>query len=262
MAIFEKKTATIAGKTVTYHVAGEGTPLLALHSAYGVRLAPALELLADTCQVFVPVMPGFDGTEADDGLHSMVDLADLSAAFIDAKIGKSCDVIGHSFGGYIAAWLAVRHPARVQQLVLHASAGFRPEGAGGLVADPEKLRALMFAHPEKLPPEQKPLAVLGANRTAAHGYSGGIARDHALVAELGGITAQTLIVHGVDDGIVPLEAPRLLKERIPKSRLIYVYDAAHSVDTDQPERFCRLVNDFLSRGEAFIINWGREAQPA
>ncbi|ETX08849.1 MAG: hypothetical protein ETSY2_02980 [Candidatus Entotheonella gemina] len=48
-----------------------------------------------------------------------------------------------------------------------------------------------------------------------------------------------------------------LKRRIPHSHLIYVYNAAHNLETDQPERFARLVTDFMQRAEAFLVNPGQ-----
>ena len=36
--------------------------------------------------------------------------------------------------------------------------------------------------------------------------------------------------------------------------LIYVYDAAHNIEVDQPERFAALASDFLKRGEVFLVN--------
>jgi pimeloyl-ACP methyl ester carboxylesterase len=256
---FTKTDLKLKRGTIPCHVGGTGRPVLCLHSAGGVRVSPALERIADSYRLVMPVMPGFDGTRRIDGVRSMADLADLAAEAIDAAIGGPCDVIGHSFGGWVATWLAARHPEKVQQLVLHASAGFRPEGVGGLVGDPETLRRAMFAHPENLPPEQKTAEVIAQNRAMVPQYNGGMAMDRDLVGRLKDIKALTLILHGTKDGVIPTDSPRLLKERIPRAYLVYVYDAAHGIDTDQPDRFVRLVKDFLGRGEAFIVNYGDQA---
>lgn len=256
---FTKIEVKLKSGNVSCYTNGAGRPVLYLHSAYGVRLSPALDQLAGSYRVSVPVLPGFDGTARHDRLRTMSDLADLAAEVIDTEIKEPCDVIGHSFGGWIAAWLAVRHPDKVRQLVLCAAAGFRSEGAGGLVGDPETLRRRMFAHPENLPPEQKPPAVLQQNREMLHHYHGQAATDRDLVPLLKDITVETLVLHGTKDGIVPPESARLLREKIPHAHLIYVYDAAHSVDTDQPERYGQVVGDFLERGEAFIVNWRSRA---
>jgi len=46
----------------------------------------------------------------------------------------------------------------------------------------------------------------------------------------------------------------VLKAGIANAYVIYVYDAAHFMQVDQPERFSGVVHDFLSRGGAFIVN--------
>jgi pimeloyl-ACP methyl ester carboxylesterase len=242
------------GGTAACHVGGSGDPVLYLHSAGGVRISPALERLAQSRRIYLPVLPGFDGSAPDPKLRTMADLADFAAGIMDSAIKRPCDVIGHSFGGWVASWLAVRHPDKLQLLVLVAPAGFRPDGVGGLVADPARLRQLMFAHPENLPADDKPPQAQAQNRAMVQHYHGDTATDRDLLARLGDIGALTLILHGSKDGIIPIASPRLLKERIPRSHLVYVYDAAHAVDVDQPDRWARLVGDFLARGEAFIVN--------
>ena len=42
---------------------------------------------------------------------------------------------------------------------------------------------------------------------------------------------------------------------------LYVWDAAHAPEIDQPERVLKLVTDFLTQSEAFVVNWG-DGQPA
>jgi pimeloyl-ACP methyl ester carboxylesterase len=256
---FSLTEAKLAKGTLPYHVGGSGAPLLCLHSAGGVRLTSALERLAETRQLYLPVFPGFDGTPTQPHLRTMQDLAGLAAEFVDRVIGRPCDVMGHSFGGWVACWLAVRHSDRLQQLVLHAPAGFAPEGSGGLPTDPVKLRQAAFVHPENLPPERRSPDVLTANRTMVDHYLGKAVNDRDLQGRLGEIGALTLILHGTKDGLVPIASPRLLKERIPRSHLVYVYDAAHGIDVDQPARFVSLVGDFLALGEAFIVNRSRDS---
>jgi pimeloyl-ACP methyl ester carboxylesterase len=256
---FTKTELSLKSGTIACHVGGSGRPVLFLHSAGGVRLSPALERIAQSHRLALPVAPGFDGTPKNDRLKSMADLADLAAEVIEHEFKEPCDVIGHSFGGWTAAWLAVRHPDKVQQLVLAAPAGFRPEGVGGLGGDPAALRKKMFAHPENLPPEQKSAEVQAQNRAMVHHYHGETTMDRDLLARLKDISALTLILYGTKDGVIPVDSVRMLKERIPQGHLVYIYDAAHALDVDQPDRFARLVTDFLARGEAFIVNWESSA---
>ena len=240
---------------VPCHVGGNGDPLLCLHSAGGVRISPALERLAQSRRLVMPVFPGFDGTARRPGLKTMADLAELAAQVIDRAIGRPCDVIGHSFGGWVAAWLAVRHPDKVEQLVL-ARAGGVPAGGRGRLGWATRRRCAALCSPTRKTcrAEQKPAEMQAANRATVHHYHGETATDRDLAARLEDIKALTLILHGTKDGVIPIASPRLLKERIRRSHLVYVYDAAHGIDVDQPPRFTRLVGDFLARGEAFIVN--------
>ncbi|MGH7032566.1 MAG: alpha/beta fold hydrolase [Stellaceae bacterium] len=114
-----QQSADLSTGKLAYYVAGSGRPLLYLHSAGGVRFTKTLAELAKVNQVFVPVFPGFDGTERHQGVATMRDLAKLAAEFIGKIIGgEAIDVIGHSFGGRAAAWLAVDHPTWVGELIL------------------------------------------------------------------------------------------------------------------------------------------------
>ena len=253
---FEENSVALTSGPLTYHVAGDGPPVIHMHAASGFRATAALEALARSFRIYAPVTPGFDGTATHDGVASMEALARLDAEFADAVIGETTDVIGHSFGGWRAAWYTVLHPQKVGQLVLECPAGFREEGVGGLSSDPEELRRRLYAHPEKVPPETKPESMVTRNREMLAHYHGGKAKDDALADRLNEIEALTLILHGTRDGAIPISSPRLLKSRIPRAFLIYVYDAAHAIEVDQPEYFVGLVTDFFVRGEAFLVNPG------
>ena len=143
---------------------GEGRPLLYLHPAGGVRWTRVLEGLATSFALHVPVVPGFDGTGAHGTVTTMRGLAALVGEFVEKVIAGPCDVVGCSFGGYLATWLAAERPNLVDHLVLECPAGFRPKGKGERPADAEALRKLLFLHPEKLPPESKPVEQEAANR--------------------------------------------------------------------------------------------------
>jgi pimeloyl-ACP methyl ester carboxylesterase len=90
-------------------------------------------------------------------------------------------------------------------------------------------------------------------------YSGGVLYDEDMAARLKDISAITLIVHGEKEGIIPEESSVILRSKIKTSYMIYLYDAAHVPEVDQPERFSNLVGDFLVRGQAFLVNKGDRA---
>src|SRR2546421_11809003 len=124
----QARKVSLSTGELTYFVAGEGRTVLYLSPAGGVRRTRVLEGLAKSFALHVPVMPGFDGTSAHGAVKSMRGLASLVGEFIEKVIAGPCDVIGCSFGGYLAAWLAAENPSPRGPLVLAGPAGFRPTG--------------------------------------------------------------------------------------------------------------------------------------
>lgn len=261
--LFARQTAKLPSGDLPYWVAGDGPPVLYLHAAGGARQSAGLELLSRDHRVYMPIIPGFDDTPLLDDIATMQGIARLGAELIEHVIGERVDLIGQSFGGWAAPWLALDHADAIQLLVLECPAGFRPEGHPPPSTDPEVRQRQLFAYPERLPPETRSEETLARNREMLHYYHGPAPRDEALIARLGDIEALTLILIGTRDGAIPPASAQLLKNSLQRAFLIYVYDAAHSIETDQPERFARVVGDFLARGETFIVNQSNaEHEPA
>jgi pimeloyl-ACP methyl ester carboxylesterase len=238
---------------LTYLTGGSGRPILHLHSSGGPRVSPAIQIWARRHAVLMPIVPGFDSTPLHASAASMPALADIMAEFARKVVGEPCDVIAESLGGWVALWLAVRHPDVVDHLVLEAPAGLRTEGTGGMPADPAARHRMLYAVPDRAPKETRSPDVLAANAKARERYAGRVTLDRGLLQALPQIEARTLVVMGTRDDVVPLETARRIKDAVAHSHLSYVYGAAHAVEFDQPERLARLVGAFLERGEAFLV---------
>ena len=260
MTVFNEQKVVLATGPVHFLKGGNGPAILHLHSAAGPRLSPTIERLSAKHTIYMPTMPGFNGTPAHPGVVSMKDLGDLTASFVRAIVGKGCDVIAESFGGWIALWQAVNHPDLVEQLVLEAPAGMRTKGIGGLPADPAERDRKLYAVPERAPKDPQYDEVLPGNFKAVARYAGGETLDAELLKALPKIKARTLLLFGSKEEVTPVEdVGRRLKSAIPHSHLSYIYGAAHAVEFDQPERVARLVGAFLERGEAFVVRIAEDA---
>lgn len=215
----EERSLGLSTGKLAYFQAGSGRPLLYLHPAGGVRRSKVLEGLAQSFALYVPVVPGFEGTSLHPEVKTRQGLGVLAAEFIERVIGSRCDVMGWSFGGAVALWVAVQRPALVGRLVLECPAG--------LVSIDRRIKRV--------------------NRALLEHYGAEDGKDEALLARLGEIGHPTLIVQGADDGTIPAPSAQLLEGLLAKARLACVLRAGHDIEVDQPERVLALVTEFLER---------------
>src|SRR5258708_13537548 len=124
----QRRQISLWSGELTYFMAGEGRPIVYLHPAGGVRWTRVLEGLSKSFALYVPVMPGFDGTSAHGAVESMQGLAKLMGEFIDKVIGGPSDRMGCSFGGCVALWLPAPRPARRGHLRPRVPSAVRPPG--------------------------------------------------------------------------------------------------------------------------------------
>ena len=108
---------------------GDGPPILFIHGFGGDRLGWMFNqgALAETHATFAVDLPGHGGSSKDVGDGSVATLADSVAAFMDAAAVEKAHVVGHSMGGAVALYLALRQPARVSSATLVAPAGLGPD---------------------------------------------------------------------------------------------------------------------------------------
>ena len=152
-ALFTEGYVEADGFRIRYREAGQGEPLVSLHGAGGMKLYRSHELLAAQYRVIIFEVPGFGQSPANERSQSMPELA-LTMAQAVTNLGiERFNLMGNSFGGKLALWLAVQQPERVQALLLVAPAAIRPEGAVPPQAlAPEELMARLYAHPERQAP--------------------------------------------------------------------------------------------------------------
>ena len=245
-SLFIQKNIDLSLGPLTIHTGGEGRPVLCLHPAAGLAIRSVARTLALTHQVICPVVPGYEDTPYLDGLTSVPGVADLLAELITKHFSAPLPIVGHSMGARLGAWLTVRHPHLVERLVLMAPAGFRPLDAPPLSFEPEIFVKQLYAHPERRAPETRTPEQLAANRRAMAHYGIGAPRDEELGALIGQISCPTLIIGGAKDVRVPPESIHDLHSRIKSSLMDFVEDAAHSIETDQPDIAAAMVTRFLS----------------
>jgi 3-oxoadipate enol-lactonase len=116
---------------IYYERAGSGAPLLFISGTGGdLRVKPnAFDgLFPKSFDLVGYDQRGLGQSEKPDVDYTMADYADDAAALMDHLGWTSAKVAGASFGGMVAQELVLRHPAKVERLVLACTS---PGGAGG-----------------------------------------------------------------------------------------------------------------------------------
>ncbi|OSC23649.1 hypothetical protein B8W69_23315 [Mycobacterium vulneris] len=247
---------TVDGYTVRYWEAGSGRPIVFLHRGSGPLWSPTHDLLSASHRVIMIQLPGFGnsdyvpaGTTKD--YAALVHRAALEIA------GGSYDLVGNSFGGLVAAWMAVQFPADVRSVILVGPAIFVRPGMSIDATEEafDRITALEKAHPERHYPQPlssetkvKHLQVL--QRLL-------VAEDPELLAGLATLSVPALVLFGTEDQITPPDFGRKYPALNAAIFLSFVYDAGHAVDGDRPESLAHTIGLFTEHGFDYLIERGR-----
>jgi pimeloyl-ACP methyl ester carboxylesterase len=239
---------------VIHRELGTGDAVVVLHGAGGPNFVPAFERIAESARVVYLELPGFGSYPADETTR---DLEDLAVSVADAVAGLGLDsyaLLGTSFGGATAAWMAALYPERITRLILESPAAFRPNDEPLPDLTPEEVQRALYAHPDRTPQPPPPSPELVEQRLGFVRRILAASHSSALAERLRGLPVTTMVMFGTRDGLIPPEMGRRYKELIPNCDLVYVYDSAHAIASDRPDAYVDLVTDFLARGEAHIVN--------
>ena len=239
---------------------GAGEPVLFLHAAGGAGVwHPFHQLLAEAgFTVLAPDHPGFGKSDDFPAAEGVDDLVYHYLDLLDALGLGRPHVVGGSFGGWIAAELAVHSPHRVGSLALLSAAGLRiPEHpvTDLFLLSPGKLVATLFHDPPPPPPPLPPGAQPDLDVIIA-GYreATSLARfcwvpflsNPKLERRLGRITAPTLVAAPSDDRLIPVQHAKRYAERIANASYAEVADCGHAMYFERPAEFAELMAAFLN----------------
>ena len=238
----------VNGVQVRYFAAGAGDLVVMLDVGLW-RNAPLVDVLAQRYRVMSLGFTGFAEAPREARPRSLRDLANMVALAVGELTAEKYTLVGESSGAAVALWQALLSPGDVEALVLISPTAVLPAD-DPVTAEMQQL----LAHPENasrlLPLESSVVEDIDA---LLHGDS----HDAELEERLGEISCATLAVFGLNDRMVPPEAARVYREKIPNCNISLVYDAGHAIIADRPEALTSLVADFVERRETFIV--GRES---
>lgn len=249
--------ATVNGVEIELLRRGQGTPVLLLHGMDTVDpRAPFLDLLARHVEVFAPSSPGFGNSPRPQDFDTIYDLTRLYLALLDQLPYEKVTVMGLSFGGWLAAEIAVASCHKIANLILVDAVGIKLGGRQErdildvFNTHPNEVRRRSWADPTKAPNydamTDEELVVRARNWEALclyawHPYL----YNPQLKQWLGRIAASTLVLWGDHDGVVTPDYGRAYAGLIRGAEFALIEGAGHHPEQEQPEAFVAAVTGFL-----------------
>jgi pimeloyl-ACP methyl ester carboxylesterase len=241
--------APVNGLQLYYEEHGTGHPLVLLHGGLltiDLSFGPLIPRLAPSHRLIAVDLQGHGRTADVEREPTYPNLAADVVALLDHLGIDRADVFGFSLGGLIALELGIRHPGRVDRLVV-AAAHHRPEGYHDL-SDPASVRMPTPADFDEMRQVYERVAPDPAHFDAFAERMSGIVHGHPgwSADEVRGIGAPVLLVIG-DTDFIRIDHAAEMRELIPDAQLAVLPGTRHMEVVHRTELIVPLVSRFLDR---------------
>lgn len=268
------KTVEIPMGTVHYHEAGQadGHPVILLHGSGPGATAWSnfktnIGHLAQHFRVLAPDQLGWGASspvtvEERDHDQMLVEL-------FDAWGVERAALVGNSMGGGTTIRFAAKYPERTSHAITMGAGSMGANIFAAGDGPSEGLKVLRQAYRDPSPEQMMKLVQVMtygeefatwelaeersrnalANQTHLDNFAASMdngRRKQATPEEIRGITAPSLIIHGRDDRVVPIEGSLRLVTMIHNSRLVLLNRCGHWAQVEHADEFNRLVVDFVA----------------
>jgi pimeloyl-ACP methyl ester carboxylesterase len=197
--------------------------------------------------------------------YRLEDMADDAVGVLSALGIRAAHIVGVSMGGFISQLVAINHPDRALSVTLIMTG---PGGEDEVPPTPEGIEVLT-----RMPPDTREeridhamwsrQVVAGSGDTFDEGverrraeraydrsyYPVGTLRQliatmaaDSRIGRLSSVKVPTLVIHGIDDVLIPIENGRLVAAAVPGARLVELETMGHNV----PERFWPEILDAIA----------------
>src|SRR5437588_1504516 len=247
-----------------YERSGSGPPLLLIMGMSGTALhwgEPFLELLRRDFEVITYDHRGVGASSPLTGGLTIAQLAQDASALLSALELDSAHVLGISMGGMIAQELALEHPEQVRTLTLGCTYCGGPDSTQGPPWVLEQLtEGMMSGDLDRVMRTTWEVNVSESLAGDADAYARflAIAQRRAVAvpvimaqlqacfahdpsARLHELTMPTLVIHGTDDLMLPVENGRQSARLVAGSRLEIFEGVGHLFFWERPERSAELL---------------------
>ncbi len=249
---------------------GNGAPVVVLHGPTSLKPeTPFLSMLAEHAEIVAPAHPGFGSSPRPNDFDSVYDLVRLYQSVLDSLPHEKVTLIGLSFGGWLAAEVAVNYGHKLDRLVLVDPVGIKVGGREErdivhlFNTSPGEVQRLGWHDSAKQQPglggvgwqqqieamsdEQLTIAARDWDALCLYAW-----RPHLYNPKLAGwlhrVTVPTLLLWGASDRIVMPGYADAYRRLMPGSRLEIIPEAGHHPELEQPEAFVERVVRFMREG--------------
>ena len=250
----------IDGINIAYERKGKGVPLVLVH---GYPLDHTIwdevvPTLAEEFDLIIPDLRGFGASDVMEADDSIIDYAtDVAGLLTHLKIKKAY-LVGHSMGGYIILAFAREYPDRVLGvgMVSTQTLADTPERKEGRLATAKKVLAegvgvvvesmtpklstdiRLQDKVRKLITQQRPLGIFSALNA--------MAERPDLTELFMTFKFPTVIVHGVEDALIPVERGREMKSALPSAHYLELKEAGHLPMMENPQAVADALRFFVN----------------
>src|SRR5215467_12763739 len=232
---------------------GRGRALVILHGANGAMWLPYMQTLAKRFEVIAPEHPGFGESDTPDWLDTVHDLAYFDLDLLAELDLDRVHLVGLSFGGWVAAELAVRDTSRLASLTLVGASGLHVNGVEQidpfLRTDEQRIRDLFYDQARAdtmvaqwLAPEMADIAMKNRVTMAKLSWQPR-GHDPHLHKWLNRIDVPTLLVWGAEDKLFPPEHAQAYCDLIPQSKTVIIPECGHLPHVEKPAAFIAAFED-------------------
>jgi abhydrolase domain-containing protein 6 len=267
-----EKSVEIRGVKTVYLDHGSGKAILLIHGFCGNawNWSAVFNELSKNYRVIVPDLPGYgkSGCPKDVDKHMMLWYADFLAEFLDQLGVQKAVVVGNSMGGSVAAFMALRHPEKVEKLVLEDSAGIKGskmdllKGLGAVIPSGLLIPVLHMVFPvneqalDQGPKSEKDRVQLAELRyksdlapcsSKAMKWSAVSIGADLTEGELGKISMPVLIIWGSNDDLLDVSTAEKFRAKIPGAKVEVIPGGVHTPMQWKPADFIKALDGFISK---------------
>jgi pimeloyl-ACP methyl ester carboxylesterase len=233
---------------------GKGQVLMLLHGLFGAlsNWEAVVNRFSTNYRVVIPMLPIYEMPIKEAGLEG---LRSFVEEFVAVMKLENMIIMGNSLGGHVGLLYTLHNPTKVSRLVLTGSSGLFENAMGGSYprrGSYDYIRervAYTFYDPQVASKElvdevfETTKSIPKCMRIVAIAKS---AQRNNLAGDLPKIQVPTLLVWGLNDTITPPMVGHEFNRLIPNSDLKFIDRCCHAPMMEHPEKFNKLVEDFLA----------------